>query len=487
MYEKPGLYKHWDFTLLDMLVLEACYFLAYYIRHRRTLPFSGSSSYTVMVLLIIILSLVSGIGFHNYKQILQRGYFKEFTAVVQHTVIVTAGLVLYLFITKDSSEISRLVVGYFSLLSLLFLYLERILYKGFLRRRNTRGYSRRNAILITDLGISKDRIEKLRVDLSGIVDLEGLAIADDDRRQLYEKRQEDISYCGLKEICSLEDLPDTIRNRWVDEAFILMTDREDAASSGILHELSTMGITLHFVLNTEDPYHTDKVVEKMGDTILLTESIRSITFAQAMTKRVMDIIGSLVGLAITGILTIIIGPMIYVADPGPIFYKQKRIGRNGRIFNMYKFRSMYRDADARKKELMQKNEMSGLMFKMKDDPRILGSGPDGTKHGIGWFIRTTSIDEFPQFLNVLLGQLSLVGTRPPTVDEWNKYESHHRARMAVKPGITGLWQVSGRSNVTDFEDVVKLDLEYISNFSIAEDIRIIFKTIKVVMKHEGAE
>jgi len=154
---------------------------------------------------------------------------------------------------------------------------------------------------------------------------------------------------------------------------------------------------------------------------------------------------------------------------------------------MYKFRSMYRDADARKKELMQKNEMSGLMFKMKDDPRILGSGPDGTKHGIGWFIRTTSIDEFPQFLNVLLGQLSLVGTRPPTVDEWNKYESHHRARMAVKPGITGLWQVSGRSNVTDFEDVVKLDLEYISNFSIAEGIRIIFKTIKVVMKHEGAE
>jgi lipopolysaccharide/colanic/teichoic acid biosynthesis glycosyltransferase len=169
------------------------------------------------------------------------------------------------------------------------------------------------------------------------------------------------------------------------------------------------------------------------------------------------------------------------------FYLQIPVGHVEAGLRTYKFRSMYQDADARKKELMEKNEMSGLMFKMKDDPRILGSGPDGTKHGIGWFIRTTSIDEFPQFLNVLLGQLSLVGTRPPTVDEWNQYESHHRARMAVKPGITGLWQVSGRNKVSDFEDVVRLDLEYISNFSIAEDIRIILKTILVVLKHEGAE
>ena len=225
----------------------------------------------------------------------------------------------------------------------------------------------------------------------------------------------------------------------------------------------------------------------MGDTLLLTESIRTITFRQATVKRLFDIIGALIGLVITGILTVIVGPLIYMADPGPIFYKQKRIGRNGRVFNMYKFRSMYQDADARKAELMRKNEMSGLMFKMKEDPRILGSGEDGTRHGIGWFIRTTSIDEFPQFLNVLFGQLSLVGTRPPTVDEWKQYESHHRARMAVKPGITGLWQVSGRNRITDFEEVVRLDMEYINNFSIAEDLRIILRTIKVVVKREGAE
>ena len=109
--------------------------------------------------------------------------------------------------------------------------------------------------------------------------------------------------------------------------------------------------------------------------------------------------------------------MIYFSDPGPIFFSQSRVGMNGRKFKIYKFRSMYQDAEARKKDLMEKNEMQGLMFKIEADPRIIGSGPDGTKHGIGWFIRKTSIDEFPQFWNVLKGEMSLVGTRPPTADE----------------------------------------------------------------------
>ena len=123
---------------------------------------------------------------------------------------------------------------------------------------------------------------------------------------------------------------------------------------------------------------------------------------------------------------------------------------------------------------------------MDADPRIIGSGPDGTKHGLGWFIRKTSIDEFPQFWNILKGDMSLVGTRPPTVDEWEKYELHHRSRMSIKPGITGMWQVSGRSDITDFEEVVKLDTEYIENWSIGLDCRILLKTVKSVVKSEGS-
>lgn len=139
---------------------------------------------------------------------------------------------------------------------------------------------------------------------------------------------------------------------------------------------------------------------------------------------------------------------------------------------MYKFRSMYMDAEERKAELMKENRVQdGMMFKLDFDPRIIGSKklPDGTiKKGVGNFIRDWSLDEFPQFLNVLKGDMSLVGTRPPTVDEWDKYELHHRARLATKPGLTGMWQVSGRSNITDFEEVVKLDKQYISEWTIKD-------------------
>jgi lipopolysaccharide/colanic/teichoic acid biosynthesis glycosyltransferase len=148
---------------------------------------------------------------------------------------------------------------------------------------------------------------------------------------------------------------------------------------------------------------------------------------------------------------------------------------------------MYQDADERKAELSEQNEMHGAMFKMEHDPRIIGSGPDGTRHGYGWFIRKYSIDEFPQFLNVFLGQMSLVGTRPPTVEEWQEYEAHHRMRLSVRPGITGVWQTSGRNAVSDFETVVKMDISYINDFSLGNDLRIIGKTIKQVIHGDGGQ
>ena len=148
------------------------------------------------------------------------------------------------------------------------------------------------------------------------------------------------------------------------------------------------------------------------------------------------------------------------------------------------------DAEERKKELMAQNRVKdGMMFKLDWDPRIIGSRqlPDGTvKKGIGNFIRDWSLDEFPQFINVLLGDMSLVGTRPPTVDEWEKYNLHHRARLAAKPGVTGMWQVSGRSNITDFEEVVKLDTQYITEWDMGLDVKILLKTVGVVFKREGS-
>ena len=182
-------------------------------------------------------------------------------------------------------------------------------------------------------------------------------------------------------------------------------------------------------------------------------------------------------LTITAVVTPFVALAIKIESPGPVFFAQERIGRNGRRFKIYKFRSMYIDAEERKKELMEKNQMNGLMFKMDDDPRI-------TK--VGKFIRKTSIDELPQFYNILVGQMSLVGTRPPTVDEFNQYSLYYKRRLSMTPGLTGMWQVSGRSSITDFDEVVKLDLEYIDNWSVGLDIKILFMTVYTVLFRRGA-
>ncbi len=204
----------------------------------------------------------------------------------------------------------------------------------------------------------------------------------------------------------------------------------------------------------------------------------------------MDIISGLIGSLIALIIIAIVGPMIKKASPGPILFTQERIGKNGKRFKMYKIRSMYMDAEERKKELLEQNRVKdGMMFKLDFDPRIIGNEilPDGTKKtGIGEFIRRTSLDEFPQFFCVLKGDMSVVGTRPPTPDEYARYQLRHRARMAIRPGITGMWQVNGRSRITDFEEVVRLDTEYISDWSLTLDLKILLKTVAVWFSGKGA-
>ena len=196
-------------------------------------------------------------------------------------------------------------------------------------------------------------------------------------------------------------------------------------------------------------------------------------------RRFQDILFSLIAIIILSPVMLITVISIIIDDPkgGPVF-SQIRVGKNGKEFKMYKFRSMVVDAEDRLKELLEENEMDGPVFKIADDPRITR---------VGKFIRKTSIDELPQLFNVLKGDMSLVGTRPPTVDEYKQYESHHKRRLSMKPGITGLWQVSGRSNIEDFEEVVKLDVTYIDNWSLWNDIKILFKTVYVVFAGRGAK
>ncbi|WP_066248457.1 sugar transferase [Neobacillus drentensis] len=196
-----------------------------------------------------------------------------------------------------------------------------------------------------------------------------------------------------------------------------------------------------------------------------------------ITKRLMDIIGASFGIILLSLLFIVIGILIKIEDPkGKVFFSQKRVGLNGKEFKMYKFRSMVSNAEEKLAELLKHNEVSGAMFKMKDDPRITI---------VGKFIRKTSIDELPQLFNVLKGEMSLVGPRPPLMRETAEYSEYDKQRLMVKPGCTGLWQVSGRSSVS-FKEMVELDLIYINKRSIVFDLKIILKTTLVMFGSKDA-
>ena len=295
---------------------------------------------------------------------------------------------------------------------------------------------------------------------------------------------------GVKVVANIGNVVNYVCRQWVDEVFIDIPQDYDKLDS-LVDKFVEMGVVVHTNIDSQhQKAGRNQIVETIGQYNVLTTSINFATPGQLFLKRLIDIIGGLFGCLATLVLCLILGPIIYIKSPGPIFFKQERIGKNGKKFKMYKFRSMYMDAEQRKQELMEDNIMSdGMMFKAEWDPRIIGSKilPDGTKKkGIGNFIRDWSLDEFPQFINVLKGEMSLVGTRPPTVDEWEKYELHHRARLATKPGVTGMWQVSGRSKITDFEKVVELDTDYINQWSIGLDLKILLKTITVVFKKEGS-
>jgi len=199
---------------------------------------------------------------------------------------------------------------------------------------------------------------------------------------------------------------------------------------------------------------------------------------RSWTKRFIDILGALVGLVITAILSIVIITAIKIDDPGPIFFGQTRCGWMGKRFRMWKFRSMCVDAEAKKAELQKLNQVKGAFFKIDNDPRVTR---------VGRFLRRTSLDELPQFWNVLKGEMSLVGTRPPTPDEVETYEVPEWQRLDVKPGMTGEWQVNGRSSIRDFEDVIRLDLQYQKNWSLMYDLKLIFKTVAILFnKSSGA-
>ena len=480
MYKKtPNSWlKHIDFVLIDMLMIQLAYIFAYWTRHGLRNPYR-INVYTMGSLILVIAGLINSNLVDNYKNILRRGYFEEFKSVIRYLIVCALLLLTYLFFAKTGNVFSRSVVFYFLFFAFLFLYVSRFFWKCFVNDRISRmGKNKRHMLLISHSQMAGEMIRRFNEHSNGEVEITGLAVVDDG---IPVGQQIE----GIEIVSPYYDVVSYIQKNWVDEVFIYLP-KGIPAPEKLLDQCAHMGITTHQSIEVENNRAVMSTVENLGGYTVLTESLRIAATKDLTIKRMIDIAGAVIGLLATGFLFIFIAPAIYFADPGPIFFTQDRVGQNGRLFKLYKFRSMYKDAEERKKELMARNEMQGLMFKMEDDPRIIGSGPDGKKHGIGWLIRKTSIDEFPQFWNVFKGDMSLVGTRPPTVQEYEQYEIHHKARLSIKPGLTGLWQVSGRSRITDFEEVVALDLEYINTWTIGKDIRIILKTVQVMFTGDGA-
>ena len=479
-----GWLKHGDFIILDIICLQLCFVLAYWLIHGYSNPYVRES-YLFLAIVMLLGQLLVILFSNNYYGILRRKKFDELLAVgrfILETLVVT---LVFLYLIHRSATASRLQVGFTCLFYLVLDYLLRLLNKKrVLRQLKSRKLSR-SIVLVTSKKLVREAMAKLTDNGAyPSFTIQEIILLDTDD-------VEGLESFGIP-VGPLDDKTmQNIRHGWVDEVFILQPE-ELPFPTKLMEQLMEMGITVHYsisALNSDRWPITD--MQKLGKYKVLTSSIRFVPAGQAAVKRLLDIAGGLVGCLLTGILCIFIGPAIYIKDPGPVFFKQTRVGRNGKTFQMYKFRSMYMDAEERKAELMAQNKIQdGMMFKITDDPRIIGSEKkdrNGNPCGIGNFIRNTSLDEFPQFINVLKGEMSICGTRPPTLDEWVKYDLGHRVRMSIKPGVTGLWQISGRSEITDFDEVVRLDREYIENWSIWLDIKIILKTIVAVITRKGAE
>jgi len=536
--------KHLDFMFLDLLCMHLAFLAAWFIRHGMRNPY-GDEVYLNLLLFSALTNLLASIVLSTYKSVLKRGYWREAVMTGKQVLAVVLVAQSYLFTVKESAGVSRLVVYLMAVCYAVFSYSTRLLWKRFLKKK-LKGGGKRSLLVVTVPEQAREVVENVRKYNYEMFRLKGLVLAGGDERinageepgikENYEETdrgeiipeeekeacekesgidgkqrencagetspEEGMEACGGKRIkeqeiggvpvvASVKDVASYVCREWVDEVLVVLPETEGYTKE-LLQKFMEMGIVVHMSMpEAFNPYGQKQFMENICRYPVVTTGVRYATDFQVFLKRGMDIVVGTLGSLLTLLLVPILGPLIYIHSPGPIFFTQVRVGKNGKRFKMYKFRSMYMDAEERRAELMRQNSVKdGMMFKLDNDPRIIGSKvlPDGTvKKGFGNFIRDWSLDEFPQFFNVLKGDMSIVGTRPPTVDEWEKYDLHHRRRLSIKPGITGLWQTSGRSNITDFEEVVRMDTEYIMDWDIGKDIRIFLKTIGVVARREGAK
>lgn len=421
--------------------------------------------------LVLFSFLVVIFLFNMNRDFLKRSKLEEFLYTIKINIIFFAVASVIMFIGNNKNTVSRGAYGFAVIFNTLFMFVFHIIFKAYLTKVYAKKKKNTQMFIITTEDRAENTLSRFINNPNWLNKIHSVAIIDAGR--IGDK------ICGIPVVADAYSMVDYVRKEAIDEVFIDVPYHTGKATRKYIMEFENMGVVVHLNIDKLETFEDfNKSLSMLGDIPVVTFANNFYDINKLMIKRFMDIVGSIIGLVFTGVVTVFLAPVLLIESRGPLFFKQKRVGKNGRYFYVYKFRSMYKDAEQRKKALMEQNEMKGLMFKMTDDPRV-------TK--VGKFIRKTSIDELPQFLNILKGDMSLVGTRPPTVDEFKMYEGYHKRRLSMKPGLTGMWQVSGRSDIEDFEEVVRLDLEYIDNWSIGLDIRILFKTVGVIFKRKGAK
>ena len=471
MYQKRKNFENMLIWMVDILCMLMSFGVAFSLRFGLIYGVGAHGDQiwqaVYMSLIYVLINVCVDFNHHFFR----RGCLDELMQVMKEEAVFSVVWIVLLYLMHRTSEMSRLVFGYFIIFNTFLTFTARLCFKKYMLRifKHSRYSSR--LLLVTCSEKAEEHLKNFLQYNEWNRTLTGIVLTDRDSTGAKLE--------GIPVVAAADSLLSYVIYHEVDEVFIADVD---ALDQELLREwvsqMQQMGIRVDVNISVFDLLnYGKKTLDRVGKYAVVTFARNLFSTREIILKRTLDIAGSLVGMVLLGIAAIFIAPAIKLESPGPVIFSQIRVGKNGRKFKFYKFRSMYKDAERRKKELMAQNEVQGLMFKMEHDPRI-------TK--VGRFIRRTSLDELPQFWNVLKGDMSLVGTRPPTVDEFERYEAKHKCRLSMTPGLTGLWQISGRSDIKDFDQVVQLDMQYIDNWSITKDIKILLKTVWVVAAGKGS-
>lgn len=456
MNQKNKIIEVYGLWFADLVAIGISFALATYIRFGNFRDMGDKGIHFQVCLVFLLFCTIYSFFIDWNRNFLRRSILKEIYAVLQYNVLMLLVTQTIMYFLKWADVFSRGVMIYFAIINSAISLLLHLLIKNAMKLHYKSDQSKVKLLVITE----KNMISKVEETLTANLD---------------------ISYQIVQTIAAEDMKPDFLQKATLmalDEVFIYAPELPQKKVQKIINSFDEMGVNCHYCVELPGTHAERSKIDDFGSYSVITYTRFQSSYKRLLIKRVMDIAGGLVGMLITLIFFPFVAIAIKADSPGPVLFSQVRIGRNGRRFKIYKFRSMYMDAEERKKELEKQNEMQGLMFKMENDPRITR---------VGKFIRKTSIDELPQFYNVLKGDMSLVGTRPPTEDEFEKYNQYYRRRISMTPGLTGLWQVSGRSEIENFDDVVKYDLQYIDNWSLTLDIKILLRTVYVVVAGRGSK